>query len=413
MDLSNVFTQKEIEDALDALSNKRYKKNFGELKRFLGEQERKENELGHYLRSMDASLYFNGLKKFSLDAYAGIKILKNNGKSRPLLIPSPKDRVILSAAFIKVRDVLASELKKRQSLGLGLEKSDKKTLGVKTTECRKVLDAIQSDIYDGYTFVLKLDFKDFFSSINRRKLLFRLKKHFTSDNEALLFRFIKATLGNKIDAKKPSEFWGTFNKMDLKNKGIPQGLSYSPLLASFYALSLDDMASSRDDTKSYRYLDDMVILCKSEKAVNRTYKKIKSLSRKLDLNLHPLGSDSKKTKMVDITKDNFEFLGVDIAKDSVFISKESIQDFKEKIENEIINKKTIKNFPNDIREVYKRFVGGWSNHYKNVCPEDYKKVRRELEEYLKGYIEKKNHSERLAFFQVERLILEKPFIIKV
>jgi hypothetical protein len=198
--------------------------------------------------------------------------------------------------------------------------------------------------------------------------------------------------------------------LDLKNTGIPQGLSYSPLLASFYALELDDCVEGRQNSKSYRYLDDMVILCRTEEELNDVYEQIEIISKKLDLVLHPLGSDDKKTKKVNTVTESFEFLGVDINKDGIHISKDSIKSFKNRFTNEIINDKTLIDFPNDVKDVYKNFAGGWSNHYKNVCPDHYNEVKKEIEKYLKDYIEKDNHRVRSDFFKNERLTLEKPFI---
>jgi hypothetical protein len=164
LDLSTVFTQKDISEAIQALSKKKYKKNFSELKRFSFTQEKKETELGEYLKRLNENDYVSRLNRFTFKPYTGIKILKKSGKSRPLLVPKPKDRIVLASSFIKIRNILEDELASRRALGLGLNKKDKKSKK-ETAECRIVLENILNDISQGYIHVLKLDFKDFFSSI--------------------------------------------------------------------------------------------------------------------------------------------------------------------------------------------------------------------------------------------------------
>jgi RNA-directed DNA polymerase len=252
VNLKPLLTQTQVAQAFKSLGRKVFRKDFSDLKRFSGVEERKLNALGEYRKETSIDrFYAEELKRFSFLPYSGLKIRKPNGKYRPLLIPSPKDRVVLSAAFPKVRSVLKPVLEKYDALGLGIKK-DKDT-----TECKRILTEIQQSLRDGRTqYVLKLDFKDFFSSIDRGILLKRLNQYFKGREQRILFRLIKASIENKIEAD--ADFHGVFGHLKLRVTGIPQGLSYSPFLSSFYALSLDKIARRTNGCKSFRYLDEMI-----------------------------------------------------------------------------------------------------------------------------------------------------------
>ncbi len=404
MNLSRLFTSHDIKEAFQRLKRKRFKKGLEEFSRFSQRKSDALNGLGRYLKSTDRQKYYSNLKDFQFFPYQGIKIQKGKDKQgrikyRPLLVPQAKDRIVLAAAFPKIRNLLKKELARYLALGLGLGAQED------ISECQKTLSDIKNQLKEN-RYVLKLDFKDFFSTIDRKILLKKLKPFFKSKNDQL-FRLIKKSISNSIEANP--DFWGTFQHLDLRRKGIPQGLSYSPLLASFYALSLDKVSDKVKGCKSYRYLDDMIVLAKNEKVIKQAYKFINKESKKIKLILHPLQKEGSKTKSVDIESEQFEFLGICLSKTHSLIPNEAITEFKTRFEQEILNKRTISQFSlKKLIEVFKNFAGGWSNYYQTLCPEDYSKVQGEMDQYLMHYIESKKR--RKKFFGDLRLKLQKPFI---
>ena len=401
VNLFPAFNPSEIEEAFKRLKSRRFKKSFEETKRFAAPEERSLNSLGKYLSNTSPDQYFELLKNYTLAPYSGFKIEKSNGKPRPLLIPEPQDRILLAATFPKVKNRLSLVLKKHNALGLGLFDSDE------TTECKKTLLDIYSAIQNGQgRYILKLDFKDFFSSIDRPKLIKFLSPYFKTENQKKIFEIIKASIANSIDAD--DDFWHALKHLNLKTVGIPQGLSYSPLLASFYALSLDTIPNKVRGCIGYRYLDDMIILAPSESKAKRVYELLKKESEKLKLNLHPLEKGSK-TQLIDIEKENFEFLGIGISKGGLYVPDEAVEDFKDVFRKEIVNRKTMAQFGlSEIMRVYKRYARGWSNHYSSICPKHYEIIVPSMNIFLKTYIEKLSFRKR--FFGPHRLIVDGPFI---
>jgi retron-type reverse transcriptase len=405
VNLQLLLTEKQVSDSYKKLKRKKYRKNFSDLKRFSDLEQRHLNALGEYLKQINSGTFFKTeLKRFSFSPYSGLKIKKANGKPRPLLIPSPKDRIVLTAIFPRVRIALESDLKKYNALGLGIKSTEE------VTECKRVLSAIQKQLKDGdVRFVLKLDFKDFFSSIERSILLRKLGRHFKGLDQRRVYRLIKQSIENKIEAD--ADFHGTFGNLHLRTRGVPQGLSYSPLLASFYALPLDKKVISISGCKGYRYLDDMIILAKTEVQAKRAFNSIDTLSKKLKLNLHPL-KEGSKTQLLDIHKLSFEFLGIGISTERLFIPKEAVEDFKKTFEREIVNKEIVGKYDfKYVMKAYREFAGGWVNHYKNLCPEHFEEVQKELLVYLDGYIEKHRNRKTIGkFFGPQRLTLSGNFL---
>lgn len=402
MDLQKLFTLQNIKDACKHLSKKGVKKDFSDLRRF---SLKEENNLSLFLKDLSLEKYYSGLKKFSFDSYTGIKINKSNKKYRPLLIPKSKDRVVLAAALPKVKNILEEKLKANKALGLGLNKRKE------TFEFKQTLSEIQELIKEkSFNYILILDFKNFFSTIDRKILFKELSKNFKGLEQRRLFRFIKKSIENDIQAD--ADFHGSFGFLKLKVTGIPQGLSYSPLLASFYTLPLDKVDTVAKECRGYRYLDDMIILSKSKKQAEKAYEYIKEQSEKLKLQLHPLGPTNSKTKLIDIRKKNFEFLGIEISKEKLLVPQNAKNKFKETLRGEIVNSKTVKEFKfNQIKKVYKDYARGWVNHYKTLCPKSFKNTEIELLEYLDRYIEKRKSIKTVGkFFGPKRLTLSPPFI---
>lgn len=403
VNLQGAVELSEVVEAFRVLKKRGGKRSVSELNRFAFYDPKYLNNLGRYLRSISPVEYYSGLKWFELSPYTGLSIKKSSGKSRPLLIPHPKDRVVYSVAFIKTRNLIRDVLVKERALGLGI------TAKEESVESKQILYEIYGELSSGrQKWVLKLDYKDFFSSIDREIALRRLSKFFKGVNQRRIYRLIKKSIWNAIQAKP--EFWGGFGHLDLRKKGIPQGLSYSPLLASFYALPLDSIARRIGGCRSYRYLDDMIILAPSKEKAMKVYELIKKRSEKLKLKLHPLRPGSK-TQLIEIDKENFEFLGIGISKTGLYIPDGSIENFFDKFSKEIVNASTSREQSfSRIVEIFGLFSSGWVNFYKTICPLDFPRVENILNDKIEKYLKK--HKTRRTVGQMFRnttLLIDRPY----
>lgn len=152
-------------------------------------------------------------------------------------------------------------------------------------------------------YFVKIDIKNFFQSINHKKLI------------NALYREIK-------DIASPGDCYTIVDICSISNKGLPLGFVTSPILANIYLKSFDikfyqELKKLPANNIVYtRYADDMVISFKSvfkEFKVEDIFEDIKSISSS-ELKKYSLKLNAKKTKFVNLNKSNHvRVTGISIA----------------------------------------------------------------------------------------------------
>lgn len=164
-----------------------------------------------------------------------------------------------------------------------------------------------------YLYALRLDVDNFFDEIDHTILQKRLTA-IGIENE--LIRLIMLSV--KMGRVKQSGVWTE------PTKGIPQGAVLSPLLANLYLHSFDQFAISKGLPYA-RYGDDSFMLCKTqEQAEDIKDKAQKYLNTKLKLSLN--------TPAYSLISEGFDFLGVTIKGQKIFITEKK----KEELEGRIL-----------------------------------------------------------------------------
>ncbi len=176
-----------------------------------------------------------------------------------------------------------------------------------------------SDNYKKECYVLKLDIKGYFMSINRNVLLNKLhnficEKYRENDIKKLIY-LCGLVINN--DVTKNCVFNSSFNKWaDLpkskslfyskENCGLAIGNYTSQIFSNFYLNQFDHFVKSTLKIKYYgRYVDDFVLISKDKEELINIIPKIKVyLKENLKLDLHP-----KKIYLQNINR-GVEFLGV-------------------------------------------------------------------------------------------------------
>ncbi len=163
-----------------------------------------------------------------------------------------------------------------------------------------------------YQFSLRLDVDNYFDEIDHVILQQRLTA-IGIENE--LIRLIMLSV--KMGRVKQSGSWTE------STKGIPQGAVISPLLANLYLHSFDQFAVSKGLPYA-RYGDDAVFLCNTQEQAEEIKKKAEEyLSTKLKLSLN--------TPVCSSISDGFDFLGVTIKGQSVFITDKKREELEKQI----------------------------------------------------------------------------------
>jgi len=194
-----------------------------------------------------------------------------------------------------------------------------------------------------YQYALRLDIDNFFDEIDHSILQQRLTAIGIEDEITRLIM-----LAVKMGRVEPSGVWSE------PTKGIPQGAVLSPLLANLYLHSFDQFVTSKQLPYA-RYGDDSFVLCKNqEQATDIQNRAQKYLSSKLKLSLNQ--------PAVSLVSDGFDFLGVTIQNQKVFITEEKKKELEERILNLYLS-------PEGFVPRSKKTWEGMRNYYAKLLPQ--------------------------------------------
>lgn len=209
-------------------------------------------------------------------------IPKPDGRTRPLGIPTIRDRVVQQAAKLVLEPIFEADFMPC-SYGFRPKRS---TVGA--------LEAIRKAFPAGHHFVVEADIRSFFDEIDHDKLMALIEQRVSDKRVLKLLRgWLKAGV---MDEGRHVELV----------TGTPQGGVISPLLANIYLNAFDHAWQKQGSGKLVRYADDFVILCRSRGEADEALKKAGELLADLGLEMHP-----DKTRVVDLRegREGFDFLG--------------------------------------------------------------------------------------------------------
>src|SRR5699024_2362134 len=207
-------------------------------------------------------------------------IRKENGKRRPLGIPTVEDRVV-QAALRNILEPIFEEDFLPCSYGF--------RPGI---SAHMALDKVSEHLNAGYHYVIDADLQSYFDTIPHDKLEQQIRRRVTDGSvNRLIQQFLKAGVMEEGKYQRTLE-------------GAPQGGVLSPLLSNIYLHQLDQLMTERGH-RIVRFADDFIILCKSQKGAERVMRSVsKFLEEKLGLIVN-----QEKTQVVYAGKEPFTFLG--------------------------------------------------------------------------------------------------------
>ncbi len=239
-----------------------------------------------------ASKVAAGIYKFS--QYKEKLISKGAGKyPRVISIPTFRDRITLRALCNVLKQTFVADL-------------DAKLPQHTVAELRKSL------ANGGYAYFVKLDVTNFYPSINHSALQVTL-------NHKIYEPQIRQLITSAIETQTVAFPDRTKAKA---NKGVPQGLAISNILAEIYLTNFDKWASEIPDTAYFRYVDDILILTKiNPKQLFDTVKV--HLLDEYHLKAHELDNSGKS--VAGSIAEEFHFLGYEFKHGKAGIKIESIR----------------------------------------------------------------------------------------
>jgi len=222
-------------------------------------------------------------------------------EKRPLGIPTVRDRVA-QAAVRAVLDPIFERDFAEHSYGFRPGRG-----------CKDALRRVDALLKAGYTHVVDADLKSYFDTIPHEALLRQIR---TKVADGRVLTLVQAYLRQGI--MDGLAYW-------TPTEGSPQGAVLSPLLSNIYLDPLDHLMAEKG-YEMIRYADDFVILCRGEQEAREALEHVQQWTAEHGLTLH-----RQKTRIVDATRDGFDFLGYRFQQGHRWPRTKSLRKFKDSI----------------------------------------------------------------------------------
>ena len=258
-------------------------------------------------------------------------IEKENGKLRPLGIPTIRERVCQQAVRQIIEPIFEQDFY-YYSFGFRPGYS-----------AHQAISTIRRAKRGGHEYVLDLDIVSFFDEIPHELLMEKIRERITDGRVLTLIRSW-LTAGVMEDDQ--------FHETEI---GSPQGGVISPLFGNIY-LNHFDWKMKEKGFAVVRYADDAVILCKTKEQAEEAYVAAKTiLEEELQLRMHP-----EKTKVVHFDE-GFRFLGFDFWKNHLILPETKVKRYKDKI-RKVTRRQQGKNLSEMIQKL-NEVVRGFGNYF--------------------------------------------------
>jgi RNA-directed DNA polymerase len=287
-----------------------------------------------------------------------VEIPKGDGRTRPLGIPTVKDRIVQQAVRLVIEPIFESGFCDG-SYGFRPERG-----------CHDALREVDRWLKEGYAHVVDADLQSYFDTIPHGRLMARVEERVSDGRVLDLLRgWLTADILRGLDRWTPT-------------MGSPQGAVISPLLANIYLDPLDRLMAEHG-YPMVRYADDFVILARDHAEAEAALAVVTAWVAANGLTLHPA-----KTRIANCRKkgNGFEFLGYRFERGRRHVRKKSLDKLKE-----TIRAKTRRTRGQSLKAVVvdlNRTLKGWFGYFKHARPSTFLELDQMIRRRLRAMLRK-------------------------
>ncbi|OIQ74501.1 group II intron-encoded protein LtrA [mine drainage metagenome] len=308
-----------------------------------------------YLAELQASLANGSYRPHPVKR---VDIPKGDGKTRPLGIPTVKDRIVQTALKMVIEPIFEVQFRPG-SFGFRPGRG-----------CKDALREVDRLLKEGFTHVVDADLKSYFDTIPHDRLM-ALVEGSISDSRVLglIDGFLRQEIMSDVARWQPTT-------------GTPQGAVLSPLLANLYLHPLD-VLMEQSGYRMVRYADDFVILCATEAEAAAALREVSAWVNANGLTLHP-----DKTRVGDCAQpgQGFDFLGYRFEAGRRFVREKSLRAFKDKVRARTIRSRgdSLERIIADLNPMLR----GWFGYFKHARPRLFRRLDQFIRRRLRAILRK-------------------------
>ena len=289
-----------------------------------------------------------------------VHIPKPDGRTRPLGIPTVKDRVVQTAVLLVIEPIFEADFLDC-SYGFRPGRS-----------AHQAIDAVRGHVAAGRVEVYDADLKSYFDSIPHDALLKCLERRLADGPTLRLIRMWLTCPVVETDATGRTS-------VSRPEQGTPQGGVISPLLANLYLHWFEVLFHRSDGPASWagarlvRYADDFVVLARfqSRRLIDWIEGTLEGRFR--------LTVNRDKTRIVKLRQagESLDFLGFTLRYDrarqgpwrylNVFASKRAVARARSRVREIIGPRRKFVPIPELVAEV-NRYLDGWGGYFRHGYP---------------------------------------------
>jgi len=309
-------------------------------------------------------------------------IPKGDGRTRPLGIPTVKDRIAQTAVKLAIEPIFEAAF---HPMSYGFRPGRK---------CRDALREVARLLGEGHTFVVDADLQGYFDSIPHERLMQRVEERIS---DGRILGLLRSWL--EQDILRGLERW-------TPTAGTPQGAVISPLLGNLYLHPLDERMAGLG-YRMVRYADDFVVLCRSREEAEAALAEIAAWVAENGLRLHP-----DKTHVGDCRQpgEGFDFLGYRFETGRRWVRKKSLHRFKDSI-----RAKTRRTRGNSLAQIVadlNPMLRGWFGYFKHADPYTFKTLDGFIRRRLRSLLRKQKKRPGFGHCLADHKIWPKTFFAK-
>jgi RNA-directed DNA polymerase len=289
-----------------------------------------------------------------------VEIPKGDGKTRPLGIPTVKDRIVQTAVKLVIEPIFEAQFRP-ESYGFRPGRS-----------CKDALREVDQLLAQGHVFVVDADLESYFDSIPHERLMEQVEARI-SDGRVL--DLIRQWLGQEV--LKDMVRWTPVS-------GTPQGAVISPLLANIYLHPLDECLAQLGH-RVVRYADDFVVLSKSHEEAEAALGAITAW-----VGEHGLRLNAAKTHLGDcrVRGGGFDFLGYRFEAGLRLVRKKSLTKLKDRVRD--LTKRTNGQGLARVIVELNPVLRGWFGYFKHAHASTFDALDGLIRRRLRAMLRKQN-----------------------